>query len=940
MRKSTRRCAPHENARQQPKTIRASARALAAKMAKAARALAAAAIVALGIAAAPGAAYGNTGGVKIDEVPESEFEPIGYEASFDFDDMEIIDGFKAVDDVGIYFDHRLSDGDNPSLDDLYLQVKGHPGLAFAIDESTPKGTAALRYTNGIYKGEAFDAIVTLEDWSYFEPDCGWENYAPYYEGHEVFQPGVYISTHWKSLSDSEQGYQNFNFYTVGLSDLKISVQFVRAGTDDPIEVKGHATCIDLDTTQAFEFGGCIAGGRIVEGNDVLYLENDGTRVCSEHVYLSTDGWKHPDEYKRGLVETFYDTTGENIDTPAEFHFFPGWRESAFENDGWPDPQSFFALTPDFLTAPNPDENPDGQTEVVKTADKTEGVTLGDEVEYTVDFKAHEQGVNCRVGYRYSALEIVDALPTEMTYVDGSGYLENENGERIEGAGTVIASEAPTEDATDDGQASENGGTTPEASGNEAFGNATSAEQNEEGDPNPPATQDGNEDESAQGAPDDTTAAPANAVRFVFDEEYLANMPMKGEHYRFVFKAKLAHYPADGSAFVRNSSYALINAKGKTPSNDVDTGIVKPALAIEKASDKTTYRQDETARYTLTVSQTEEGLTAENIVVRDEMATPGIGEIVEGSVALARPDGEEAQAEPAYLRDDEGGVVGFELETNANLAFGETMTITYDVLMRTPASTLENEAAASADNAQEAADDNVVEIAAPAAEPADEPVIELTKDADAEEAAVGDVVTYRIVAAITQSGATNVVISDDSLPEGMPIDPESITARVNGEALPDFEPALEGNGFSARFTSLNDGDLVEITYSAQVKDENLVGTTVVNTAVLTADELEKPLSDEASVDVSPASQDAVPPAADAPDSPASTGGPAPAGKFVKTGDAINAYLPWVLAVAGIAVAALVVAAAKRKRAEHENAQNHAAALARATEYGTARNEHTR
>lgn len=885
MKNNGKRSAARHRTKRPIQTVRAKIARRIGNASRTAKALAATIAVALGMTIAPAAACGATS-AKIEEVPEAEFEPIGYEASFDFDDVKIISGFESVDDVGVYFDHRLSNGDNPALDDLYVQVKDHPGLAFPIDESTEKGSAALRYTGGAYKGEAFDAIVTLTDWTYLEPDCGWENYAPYYEGHEVFQPGVYLSTHWKSLSDGPEGFQNFNFYTVGLSNLTVSVQFVRAGTDDPIEVKGHATCIDLDTTQAFEFGGAITGGRIVEDNDVLYLENDGTRVASEMVHLSTDGWNHPDEYRKGLVETFYDTAGSNFGKSAEFHFFPGWRESELEAGSNPDPQSFFALTPDFLTAPNPEENPDGQTEVVKTADKTEGVAPGDEVEYTVDFKAHEQGVNCRVGYRYSALEIVDTLPAEMSYMDGSARLVDENGEPIENAGAI---------------------TVEHMTGNE--------DANEK-DP-------GTDEPDMEGAENKPVG---DIVRFAFDKEFLANMPMKGEHYRLVFKAKLDRYPADGSLSVVNSSYAMINSTGKTPSNDVETKLAKPALSIVKTSDKRLYEAGETALYTLTVTQNEEGATAENVVVKDLVNSADAGSIVEGSLKAAKGDDEPATIEPAYLRDDER-IIGFEFASDADLAYGETITLTYKAIMEKPGATVANTATTWSDNAGEAEAENEVEIAAIPAKP-ENPIVAFEKSADKDRARIGDKVAYLIRASVEDADIANVVISDDSLPEGMPIDRESIAARVNGRIVADLEPVLEGNGFSVRFETLHAGDVVEIAYIAQAEDESIAGTSVTNTAILTSESLDDPLKDEATVDIVNATDSEEPPAASpSPDdsAPSVAKPTAPTGKFVKTGDGSAALLLPILALAGVSCIALAATVSRRRR----TSEKQASALARAT-----------
>lgn len=948
------RDAPNKSAPSTARSTRGPARRWVDRIAKATGACAIAAVALCGACMMPmqAEAQSKAAGPKIIEVAEDEFEPIGYEASLDFDDIQIIEGFEEVPDLGVYFDHRYSDEENPSLDDLYIQVKDHPGLAFAIDGSTKKGSASLRYTGGMYKGEAFDAVLTLEDWTYMEPDCGWENYAPFYDGHEVFQPGVYLSTHWKSLSDGPEGYQNFNFYTMGLSNLDVSVQFVRAGTDEPIEVKGHATCIDLDTIQAFEFGGAITGGRIAAGNDALYLENDGTRVASKLVFLSTDGWKHPEEYKKGLVETFYDTTGDNLGKPAEFRFHSGWNKHEMDSGHNPDPQSFFALTPDFLTVPNPEENPDGQTEVVKTADKTEGVKPGDEVEYAIDFRAHEQGVDCRVGYRYSALEIVDTLPAEMSYIDGTAYLTDKSGTPLENAGAITVEKAPVEGDAE----------SPDASKPDGSAGTEDAEQPDQthagarasapaDDTEAPADDGASEGGSDADEPDaDDAAAAGDVVRFTFDKEFLANMPMKGEHYRLVFKAKLDRYPADGSLSVVNSSYALINSNGKTPSNDVETKLAKPGLSIEKSSDKHAYEAGETGLYTLTVSQTEEGMTAENVVVKDLLDNGDAGSIVEGSVKAAKGDDEPEVVEPAYLRDDEDRIVGFEFVSGMDLAYGETMTLTYEVAMEKPGATIANTATAWADNVDEVEADNKVEIAAEDAEvPAkpdkqDEPVVTLEKSVDKDEVPVGESAAYLVRATVEDAGVTDVVISDNSLPEGMPIDAESIEVLVDDEPDETLEPTVEDNGFSVAIDELPEGSMIEIAYTARVEDEALAGTDVVNTVLLTADELDKPLGDDAVVTVLPIEDDAGPddkPAATpiapaAPDEPAGTppSSPAAPGKFIKTGDATMAIVAGTVGAALLAAAAAAIALKRRHAGGHTA---HSQALARATEYGSTGND---
>ncbi|WP_158095285.1 isopeptide-forming domain-containing fimbrial protein [Collinsella sp. An2] len=514
-------------------------------------------------------AYAAPGTAVIERVAENEFEPLGYEASIDFTDIEVIDGFQEVPDIGVYYDHRgIGDpgvGETIDPDDLYGQVTGTPGFALDGTDSSLKGRAALRYTGGTYGNDLYDAIVTFEDWNVLEPINGWESHWSY-GFHDVFQPGIYISKDYKAQSDKDTGYQNFNIYTVGLDALQVSVEFVYAGTTSPFPAKGHMTCIDLDTLQAFTFGGAITGGRIVAENDHLTLERDDTYVQSADTALSVDFRHSPDQYKNGLVEVFYDTTKDanNLGTPIELYFYPAW----YGDRG--DTQAFFAMTSDFLTLPNPNENPSGQTDITKTADKTSGVSMGDHVEYTVDYQAHEQGVNCRLGYRYTALDIVDVLPAEMRYVDGSGKLLDGDGNDItEQAGVVVF----------------------------------------EGDNEHPVE---------------------NTVRFEFDRDYLSTMPMTGEHYRFVFAAELTEYPADGSLTVRNSSYALINNTGNVPSNNVDTELVKPELVVDKSADAYEYEVGDVVTYTVVYQQTAANAQARNTIVSDNV--PEYLELIPDSVS--------------------------------------------------------------------------------------------------------------------------------------------------------------------------------------------------------------------------------------------------------------------------------------------------------------------
>ena len=501
----------------------------------------------------------DTGKAKIIEVAENEFEDEGYAPSIDFDTITIESGWVEETDVSKYYSTSGGTEPNPDGSRPVVAPRGK-GYAFFIDESTPKSSRpTLRYSGGSYGKDNVDALVTLVDWDYLEPTCGWDEFPEVKDKwFEEFRTGVFVSDLWRSGADDETGYQNFNFYTVGLANIRVDVSWVYAGTNTPIELKGHMTCMDLDVSQSFGFGGSVTQARIVSNNDHLWTTDDQTRVQSENTALDDQYKRSPEEYRMGLVGAYYDTTAEGkLKTPTELYFGASWRGLGTTC------VSFFAMTSEFLTLPNPEDDiPENPPAPVKTADKTSGVSLGDQVLYTIDFTAHEQGVNCRGGYRYTNLDIIDVLPDEMRYVDGSGYLTDESGTRIENAGRVVY----------------------------------------EGDNENPVE---------------------NSVRFEFYPNYLQAMKMEGEHYFFIFKAELTEYPKsgkrlDGHLFVRNSSYALINQNGKLPSNNVDTLLVEPVLFVDKSADKYEYQVGDVITYTVIYKQTAKNAQARETIISDNL----------------------------------------------------------------------------------------------------------------------------------------------------------------------------------------------------------------------------------------------------------------------------------------------------------------------------------
>lgn len=760
--------------------------------------------------------FGAPEPIEIREVNEDEFEEPGYSSSINFSGIEVVSGWTYQKEVSQYY----STAGTPPLDngDRNTVAPKGPGYAFFIDSSTKPdqdNPPTLRYTGGKYGRDDVDALVSIVDWDYVEPSTGWNGFWDVTQGwFETFKPGVFVSDLWKSGVDDADGYQNFNFYTVGLANLQVNVKWVYAGSDTPIKIKGHMTCMDLDVNQSFGFGGSIVQARYVADNDHLSVTDNSTRIQSSRRALVDQYDIDPVEYRTGLVGTYYDTTEETgkVGKPAELYFGTSWRNGATNNC-----VSFFAMTSEFLTvAPPEDDFNEDLVQPVKTADKTSGVSLDDHVTYSIDFTAHEQGVNCRGGYHYTNLDIIDVLPAEMRYVDGSGYLIGPDGNKIEGAGRVIY----------------------------------------EGDNESPME---------------------NTVRFEFDPDFLQTMDMKGEHYIFVFKAVLTEYPKDGQRidgklYVRNSSYALINHKGKIPSNDVDTTLIEPVLAVDKTADSYEFQVDDIITYTVVYQQTAENAQARQVVISDNLpeGLELLGDSVKATGLKDLPAPDINENKWSYSLD--------------KFNYGDVITVTYQARACSHGNGREivNNASIHAVNATDQDDPAEIWINTAA--------LDIDKAVDRYEGYVGSsdqfpgYFEYTLTLKNSQQGtiANNITVVDDSLPEDMPVGrdkdghmlisvsvddgtdnamawtgdraegsfadvsyPVGDDDQTHGQAKDQsvgwhLDPV--GSGFSLSIDHLNDATTVTITYRAYPTDE-VSGWEINNVASCVADNSAEDADDE-------------------------------------------------------------------------------------------------
>lgn len=734
--------------------------------------------------------------VRIEEVAEDEFEPEGYEESIDFTGVEVEQGFTPVADVGRYVLRKsMSEGSSSDPNDLYGQLKGSEGFQFAIDEETGGDVKpSLRYTDGRWGDTAIDAIVTIEEWTYTERSGGWDSW---WEAQDVdeFQPGVYVAKNYRSQSDDGQGYQNFNFYTVGIDTMTVSVAWVYHGTTNPIAVKGHMTCIDLDALQQFAFSGSITGGRIVENNDHLSLIDEGTTVASTSSPLSLDFTEAPDEYRKGLVEVFYDTTDEGLPgEPANLHFTTSWNAGNGNTA-----QSFFAMTSDFLTLPQPEEDITGESMLVKYAEPSEDVTEGETVTWTLSYQAHEGGVNCRLGYHYTALSLIDELPAELTYVEGSAKLFDESGSELTGAGTVTFT--PVEGSSEGGE-----------------------------------------------------------LRFDFDPSFLSNMPMQGEHYRLVFDTVLTTLPDIFDFTVTNTGTALINASGElTSSAEIVPAFDNPP-SILKTADRYTVAPGETITYRIQITPmgfsrifhqarlVDTGLPEGVIIDRDSLVVEGIPFDME-----SWQDDRPAHELEIPLGDFVGPstvVITYQAHIPEDLPVGEELTNTAEFLSDDLDEVIRDDTTVVVEQEEpEPIPDTQPEEPEPTTQDSALPTISKQASTDLVEA--GDRVTYTID--IDTTGALeDTMLEDTGLPAGCTIVSDSITTEVDGANVqPKTE--IEGQHLTMDLGHLDAASHVSITYDVSTDPTTIQAGDMTNTASLSSTSLDDAVHDAVTVSVMEQSQ---------------------------------------------------------------------------------------
>ena len=262
--------------------------------------------------------------------------------------------------------------------------------------------------------------------------------------------------------------------------------------------------------------------------------------------------------------------------------------------------------------------------------------------------------------------------------------------------------------------------------------------------------------------------------------------------------------------------------------DEEIDVVAPTLDIVKSSDKDVYLVGETGHYQVVVTQTKEGCTARNLVIKDEMQVAGV-KILPETIRLLDPEGKDITEAVKITTTD----TSYQIDTGMDLAYNESFTVTYDVTFVDEAlagQQVVNIAKAKADNAQAETENDVTPVTVEDGLEA----VKSSKPASGTVVKTGDTITYDIT--VTNTGAEdkeNVLILDEV---------PALTAYVEGSGGT-LVTIGDKNYVSFVVPALASGASETVSFSVTVSEEATEEDVIVNTALVKAADEEDPSKPE-------------------------------------------------------------------------------------------------
>ena len=268
----------------------------------------------------------------------------------------------------------------------------------------------------------------------------------------------------------------------------------------------------------------------------------------------------------------------------------------------------------------------------------------------------------------------------------------------------------------------------------------------------------------------------------------------------------------------------------------DIKMKAPALEITKKSNKSQYAIGEVATYTLTVKQTKENLTANNVVITDKFAQ-------EDGMTYDADSIEVKLNKEDITKDCKITVEGnnFKIETGKNISDEDKLEVSYKVSF-SKTGEYTNTAVSTSDNTNEDQATNVIEVTNVI------PELSINKTSDKTEYAVGNTGIYTLTVKQTKADATakNVTVKDQFVQEdGITIDAESMNVSLNGtDITKDCKIVTNQNNFTIETgKDLSSKDELLVSYNVTYTKEGIYK----NTATTQADNAD-PKDDNNSVTV--------------------------------------------------------------------------------------------
>lgn len=267
----------------------------------------------------------------------------------------------------------------------------------------------------------------------------------------------------------------------------------------------------------------------------------------------------------------------------------------------------------------------------------------------------------------------------------------------------------------------------------------------------------------------------------------------------------------------------------TPSDPVK------GMTLTKTANKSEVSVGGSVSYTLEAKVNSGKETAKEVVIRDTLDPEYFEHMEINSGSLC------SYIDNAELHGAELNIssTGFTLKTGKDLAPGQVLKVTYDVLLKDHSlkgKTLKNTAEVSASNMDPSKDKESVYVT-PDAQPGNS--LDIVKTANKVQAAAGETVGYTLTVKVnSDENAENVTVRDAFEQTGVEIVADSICIRLDNSEFRPEKIGAESTGFTVHTgRDLAPGQVMRVTYDAVIKDPLLAGKNLKNTAFAEADNMD-------------------------------------------------------------------------------------------------------